>query len=54
MLWHRRPIAIALSDCRVVHCGQTVQDSPLVCIEVEYEYGDEISIGTIFDTLGPP
>ena len=25
--YHRRPIAIALSVCRVVYCGQTVQDN---------------------------
>ena len=40
--------------CRVVYCGQTVQDKPIVCIAVEYECGDEISIGSIFDALGPP
>ena len=39
---------------RVVYCGQTVQDRPLGCIEIELECGDDISIGTIFDLLGPP
>ena len=29
------PILIALSVCRVVYCGQTVQDRHIVCIEVE-------------------
>ena len=32
---------------RVVYCGQTVQDRPVVSIEVEQECVDEISIGTI-------
>ena len=40
--------------CRIVYCGQTVQDRPIVCVEVEYEYGDDIFIGTIFDPLGRP
>ena len=35
MLLHRRPFPIALSVCRVVYCGQTVQDRPIVCIKVE-------------------
>ena len=43
--------SLCLSVCRVVYCGQTVQDRPIVCIEVEWECGDEISIGTIFDPL---
>ena len=34
-----------------MHGGQTVQDRPIVCMEVEEECGDEIFIGTIF---GPP
>ena len=51
------PIALSvcrLSVCRVMYCDQTVQDRPMVCIEVEYECWDEISIGTIFDPLGQP
>ena len=44
----------SLSVFRVVYCGQTVQDRPIVCVEVEQECGDEISIGTIFYLLGPP
>ena len=33
---YREPFPIALSVlCRVVYCGQTVQDRPIVCIEVE-------------------
>ena len=40
--------------CCVVYCGQTVQDRPMVCIEVELECGVDISIDTIFDPLGPP
>ena len=43
------PIPIALSVCRpsvcrLVCCGQTVQDRHIVCIEVEWERGDEILI----------
>ena len=34
MLLHKRPISIVLSVCRVVYCGQTVQDRRIVCIEV--------------------
>ena len=30
-----------------------MQDGPIVCIEVEQECGDDISIATIFDPLGP-
>ena len=59
MLQHRRPVPIALCVCLsviccVVCCGQTVQDRPTVCIEVEQQCGVDILIGTIFDTLGPP
>ena len=28
-------LPIALSVCRVLYCGQTVPDGPIVCIEVE-------------------
>ena len=56
-----------LSVClpaRDVHCAKTVKDSPMVCIEVEYEFmwynemsnmnvGVKISIGAIFDTFVP-
>ena len=31
-----------------------MHERPIVCIEVEWECGNEISIGTIFDPLGPP
>ena len=31
------------SDCRVVHCNQTVQDRPRVCIGVEKECLGDIS-----------
>ena len=47
-------LSVCLSVCRVVYCGQTVQAKPMVCIEVEYEWGADISIGTIFDSLGSP
>ena len=40
--------------CRVVYCGQTVQDRPMLFMEVEHECEDDISIGTIFDPLSPP
>ena len=39
---------------RVAHCGQTVQDRPKVCIEVKEKYWVDISIGSIFEPLGPP
>ena len=35
--------------CRVVYCGQPVQDRHIVYIEVEWECGVDISIATIFD-----
>ena len=59
MLRHRQPIPIVLSVvclfvCRVVYCGQAVQDRPIVRIEVTYQCGNDISIVTIFDPLGPP
>ena len=31
-----------------------MQDRPIVCIEVELECGDDISICTVVDPLGPP
>ena len=45
---------LSISVCRVVYYGQTVQDSPIVCVEVEHKCGNEISIGATFDPLGPP
>ena len=45
---------LCLSVCRVAHCGQTVQDRDRVCIEIEYEFEEDILIGTIFDPVGPP
>ena len=39
--------------CRVMYCGETVQDRPIVCTWVERERGLEISIGSIFDPIGP-
>ena len=47
-------LSVGLSVWRVVYCGQTVQDKHVVCIEVKYECCVDISIGTIFDNLGPP
>ena len=41
--------SLCLSVCCIVYYGQTVQDRPIVCIEVGQECWDEISIGTIFD-----
>ena len=40
-------IDFASSVCRVVYCGKTVQYKHLVCIEVEYECGVDISTGTV-------
>ena len=45
ILQHKRPVAIALSVCRVMYCRQTVQDRLIVCILVEQECWDDISIG---------
>ena len=39
--------SLCLSVYCVAYCGHTVQDSPVVCREVEYECWDDISIGTI-------
>ena len=41
--------SVCLLHCVLWPCGQTVQDRPAVCIEIELECGDEISIGTTFD-----
>ena len=43
--------SLCLTVCRL---SATAKDSPIVYIEVEYEYVDDISIATIFDPLGPP
>ena len=52
---HRQPIPVTLSVvCRNEYCGQAVQDRPFVCMEVQQEYGADISIGAIFDPIGPP
>ena len=55
---HRRPVPVPIAllvylsvVCRVVYSGSTLQDRPVVCIEVEYECGVVISIGIIFDPL---
>ena len=54
MLLHRWHIQIAMSVvCRIVFCGQMVQDRPIVCMEVEQGPTVNISIGTIFDPVGP-
>ena len=34
--------------CRGVQCGQTVQDRPMVCTEIEYEGGLDILISTLY------
>ena len=50
-------VSVSLFVCRVVYCGRKMQDRPIeaiVCIEVEFECMDEISIGTILDALGLP
>ena len=40
--------SVCLSE-RDVHCVETVQDKPMVCMEVEREYGIDIAIYSIFD-----
>ena len=47
------PIPITVPVVCLPHCGQTVQDRHIGCMEVECECGGEISIGGIFDPLGP-
>ena len=47
------PITVcSLYVCCVADCGKTVQGRLMVCIEVEYECGFDILIGTIL-TLNP-
>ena len=36
---------------RDVYCAKMVQDSPIVCIEIEQKYAVKISVGTFFDPL---
>ena len=56
--WYENGVrpSVCLSVClsaRDVHCGKTVQDKPVVCIEVEQESGVEIISCTILDPLYP-
>ena len=35
-------------------CGKTLQNKPIMCIDVAYECVVDIYIGTIFDIIGRP
>ena len=58
MLYHRIPIPIVLSVVCSVSAALCIVAKRckigLLCVEVEYECGDDISVGTIFDALSPP
>ena len=46
---HSQPISITAQFVLSVVCTLAVQDKLVVCIEVEYGRGVDISIGTILD-----
>ena len=51
---YSNPSVYHMSVCHVVYCGQGLQNRPAVCIEGEQKYEVDISVKTIFNTLGLP